>query len=352
MPAASKLADVHMMTIKQTLMTAVLIPGFWDRWIAHGLLESDLSLVRPKLTSLDGWIDEFSNLAEEKGARAYRTVKHNPSSARQCFRSAGLYLNLVYWIFPAVTWEKAVWYQRSIMYFTLADALSPYQISYVTRTVEGAVYYGRISQPQDPKGCVIIVCPIDSCKEELYSYEEDFNAMGYATVLFDGAGQGETVIKSGVKASVRNWDSFVSDQIRLARETFRSLPIHLFGTSSAGAWVLAKAADPGISSVVSVSPACGSAAPMPNYFIDRLSNMMHEGETQVLPNLSSLKLCKPTLMFHGGKDTMISKDELLKVYAHLEGPKKFVEYAEEGHCCNFKLAGLRQQSVDWFMEVV
>ena len=44
---------------------------------------------------------------------------------------------------------------------------------------------------------MIMVCGLDSAKEETAAYEEPFLARGIATLVFDGPGQGEAEYEPG-----------------------------------------------------------------------------------------------------------------------------------------------------------
>ena len=67
-----------------------------------------------------------------------------------------------------------------------------------------------------------------------------------------------------------------------------------------------------------------------------------------LPSFENLDLCRNVLIFHGGKDVMVEEADIHNLYTSLQHPKRFIEYKEEGHCCDFKLKDIRSRSIEWF----
>src|SRR5260221_7529721 len=78
-------------------------------------------------------------------------------------------------------------YQRALPYFDFPG--EHVAIPYET----GATMYGILRKPwHTPKGPVVIVVPgLDSVKEELHTYGDDFLRRGMAVLAIDGPGQGE-----------------------------------------------------------------------------------------------------------------------------------------------------------------
>jgi acyl carrier protein len=89
---------------------------------------------------------------------------------------------------------------------------------------------------------------------------------------------------------------------------------------------------------------------MPEYFSERMAYIWDENTKTILPDLAHPPTDKPVLLFHGNKDVMVKDQDIYRLYKTLPVGKRIVEYANEGHCCNFKLNEIRQASARWFLE--
>ncbi|GAB7386702.1 hypothetical protein BSNK01_05380 [Bacillaceae bacterium] len=344
-----------MVTMEKTLFTARLIDGFWERWLAHGVERNDLEKIRPTLASLDHWIEGWRSLAEEKMAKGEEWRRRGRrDQAESAFRAAGLYFYLLQWIFPEPCPQKERWFRVCLAAFREADALADIETRYVSLTVDGVRCTGRVCVPKkNPERCIVIINPFDSAKEELYTYERDFIRAGFATVSFDGPGQGETYACGGGKANRKRWKEFVEKVIAYAASEFLRAEIYLFGTSSGASWALYGSGHPCVRKAAAVSPAvCGARGGtkrMPDYFLERMKCALVDVEEQdILPDLQQFRTDKPVLLFHGRRDVMVSAEEIYALHRGLANGM-FVEFADEGHCCNFKLPLVRRIAMQWFL---
>ena len=335
-------------TIERTLRTALLVDGFWDRWIVHGIEREDLLAIRSSLTTLDRWLELWSGLAEEKARQAKVEMENgNRMKAEVLFRKSSLYFNLTQWIFPHPQEEKSKWYQHCLHYTYQADQLSTIETRYVHLEIEGHLLYGRVRIPRDPIGCMVIFNPIDSTKEELYSYEMDFTQNRMITISFDSPGQGQTFIQQKFKGTQNRLKNFADRLIEFPRE-FTSLPLYLFGTSSGAAWALYGSSRPGVERAVAVSPTDNrDKLFLPAYFDARLDACIDDYE--LMPHYD-FPLRKPGLIYHGGKDAMVPPSFIENIEKQLPEESKLILFEEEGHCCNFKLEQIRRESIQWLME--
>lgn len=337
-------------TIQKTLMTTKLFDRFWDRWFAHGIAIDGISDLRPNLNHVSQWIEglHVQAIHYENTASSF-LERRQITESEHLYRTAGLYYYLIQWIFPEAGTEKRLWFQRCKEMFKKADAISDIQTIETSIQVLKRMCFGRVRVPKSAKGCVVIINPIDSSKEELFTYETDFANSGFVTVNFDGPGQGETYITQNFKASQANWTLFINRVIDFAAELFPNLPIFLFGTSSGASWAIHGSCHPKVRKVISVSPACGTNSNLPDYFLERMHYILEENAV-LLPNLEDLSHCKPVMLFHGKKDSMVKEEYIYGLYQRLPYGKRLVEYEDEGHCCNFKLAEIRKAAAEWFLE--
>jgi dienelactone hydrolase len=338
--------------IQKTIFASVMNNGFWHRWIAHGLDEDFIASNRAKMTTLEAWTEKLSNKALEhiKIAKGFN-YSGDLLQAEHHFRKAGIYYNLAQWVYPNPVGARVDWYKLCLQQFKIADSLLEDDISYPTITFEGKKYSGRVRKPKgESAGVVIIVPPIDSTKEELFTYEQDFAKEGFVVISFDGTGQGETLILNGHKGKKGSWMKLVGAVIDFASSMFPNLSINLFGTSSGGSWATEGSRHPLVAKTVVVSPAPSDdvKVALPDYFQERLFNIMEDLNEVCLPSLDDVKEIDNVLMFHGGKDVMVRGEDLLELFSRFSPEKRFITYEEEGHCCNFKLPEIRQRASKWF----
>ncbi|HWL22644.1 MAG TPA: alpha/beta hydrolase [Ureibacillus sp.] len=338
--------------IEKTIFASVMDNGFWHRWMVHGIDDDFILNSKSKMITLNGWIEALSNRALEHLNLATRLRESSDlRTAEFHYRKAGIYYNLVQWVFPEPSGSRTKWYKLCMEQFRLADSISEDKISHYTITIRDKNYGGRVRVPKGKlSGVVILVIPTDSTKEEFYLYEKDFAREGFAVISFDGAGQGETLLIHGHKADIESWDQFTKGIIDFASANFPGLPINLFGTSSGGCWAIEASRSSLVSktAVVSPPPKFISNIRLPDYFRERMSNMLVDFDKGCLPVFDNVEEIGNILMFHGGKDLFVNEAELIELYKRFAPEKRFITYEEEGHCCNFKLREIRLRASEWF----
>ncbi|ENH97539.1 hypothetical protein J416_05993 [Gracilibacillus halophilus YIM-C55.5] len=332
-------------TIQKTVMTALLFPGFWDRWRAHGVESSVVQNVTHAVKNVEDWVHFFSSQAEQQISQAIETEKL--AFTRQHYQRAGLYYNLAHWIFPDNDHNKRFWYQKSLNMFHKADQLLDYPVQHCRVAADDTYYPGRIRVPHQPQGVVIMVNPIDSTKEELFTYEDHFFDLGFVVYNVDGPGQGESYTLEGVLATTKRWQTYVDAVIDDAGQKFSHLSIYLFGTSSGAVWSIKASRHPKVEKAVAVSPAISRHGQMPDYFVERMTYFI-DPKDSFMPDVQVNQVNKPIMLVHGNQDVMVNDEELYNLYQLLPKGKQIIEYPEEGHCCNFSLLDVRERAVKWW----
>ncbi|WP_374720751.1 serine aminopeptidase domain-containing protein [Peribacillus tepidiphilus] len=341
-----------MSTIDKTLLAANLIDGFWDRWIAHGVLKEDLKTIRSSYLTLERWMNGWRELADQKFLEAEKLKQMNfHKEAEMMLRTSSLYYQLIQWLIPNRQKEKIEWLNVSLSVFEQADKISNVETKYVQLPIENNKCFGRIRIPSNPRGVIVIINPLDSTKEELFTYETDFVNNDFVTVSFDGPGQGQTYTNQGFLGTLNRWKSFINKLIDFTFAHFPQLPIHLFGTSSGASWAIYGSCNPKVSKVVAVSPAfLNEEIRLPDYFIERTKYVLDNRESHILPSFEGLLYRNPIFLVHGKRDVMVSNHNVYNLYKQLPSGKCFKEYEEEGHCCNYKLPEIREITMNWLLK--
>jgi predicted esterase len=339
-------------TINRTIKTAKLIDAFWERWLVHGVDLMDLNKIQSDLQNLEHWLLSWEKLAHSKELQAKKLEKQGFfKEAEYLYRQTSLYYNLNYWIDPMFSEQKQYWYNKSLKFIKKADELSGIKTLYTSINIDdGSKCSGRIRIPNNPKGCILIINPIDSSKEELFKYEMEFVEAGFATLSFDGPGQGETFIMNEVIGTRNRWEQFINQLIDYTSIYFEELPIYLFGTSLGASWVLYGSSHKKVSKAVAVSPAIElEKMNMPTYFMERMDcSIILKDKDVPIPYFDEINYQSHVLLFHGKKDMMVPNDEMDNLFQKIEVEKHWIEYENEGHCCNNKLDEIRKLSLQWF----
>jgi hypothetical protein len=341
-------------TIIRTLKTAKLIDGFWERWLVHGLDLADLNHARPKLTNLEQWEQAWESLTKIKVIEANQLAQCGcVHEAERLYRQIGLYFYLNYWIVPWFSKKKKDWYDLCLTFMQEADLLSKIHTLHRTVWIDHFQCFGRVRKTDIPIGCIIIINPIDSSKEELYKYEMDFVDAGFNTISFDGPGQGETFLRNQVFGTRRNWEKFINQVIEYSCDLFPDIPKYLFGTSLGASWTLYGCSHKKIQKAVVVSPAVELyKMNVPSYFMGRMECSFYVEEPEMpIPNFHEINYQSSVLLFHGKKDGMIPSRDMYQLYQQISTEKQLIEYDDEGHCCNNKLEQIRKRAIQWFSEI-
>ncbi|WP_157756226.1 alpha/beta hydrolase [Paenibacillus crassostreae] len=333
------------------MMVGFLFPDFWDRWMTHGIQKKTVYELRQRINSLEDWITIIQKHANDYDQLAKRVLnQYLFSEAAYYYRITAMNMNLIQWIFPEIGYEKQQWYQRCKDMNQLADELEVDEIKNVIIQVERNHCYGRMRVPEQPRGCVIIVSPIDSSKEEFITFEEHFARNGFATISFDGPGQGETYIINQFKSTLHRWGLFMNEVIDFAASEFPRVPLHLFGISSGGSWAIQGSSHPKVSGAAVVSPLIDQDIKMPDYYKERLSYITDNDENTSVPNLQEFNQVSPILFFSGMKDDIAKTDRLYDLYNKLPLEKQLIEYEDEKHYCFNRMSDILDITADWYIQ--
>ncbi|MHA0856922.1 alpha/beta hydrolase [Paenibacillus sp. CMAA1364] len=337
-------------TIEKTIMTSFLFQGFWDRWVANGVPQETVCELRQRINSLQDWIGILRKYADIYKQRADRLCQQDLySEAEQLYRLAGIHYYLIQWIFPEKSDEKKKWYDTCKWMHQEADVLTEYEIKKVSIQLDHHDCYGRIRIPEQPKGCIVIINPMDSCKEESISLEAKFTRMGFIVVNFDGPGQGETYTTDQYIATQQRWDLFVNELIEYTASQYVGLSIYLFGISSGGNWAIQGNIHPKVSRTVAVNPIMCEDLRLPDYLTERLSYITDHREECGLPKLKNLNHTSPVLLIDAKTVAMFKDESMYELYNELPISPTQGPYWEEGQSYNKKIDEILAAAAHWYL---
>src|SRR6266550_462484 len=181
------------MTVEERVQIA--INNWAPRFLANGVDPNDFQRVTKRIQCWDDWNREWSVCA------AVHERMGEEAEAQECYQSAGYH-----YFHAAITYHFGKFlfvhrpdelrtahehvvhtYQKGLPYFDFPGerVAIPYE--------GGGTMYGILRKPwHTPKPPVVILVPgLDSVKEELHLYGDDFLRRGLAVLAIDGPGQGE-----------------------------------------------------------------------------------------------------------------------------------------------------------------
>ncbi|HET7637423.1 MAG TPA: alpha/beta hydrolase, partial [Ktedonobacteraceae bacterium] len=171
------------------------IDNWAPRFVANGVDINDFQRVTNSIERWDDWCQKWSEcgaMHEQMGEQA-EAQSHYISAAHHYLHAAisyhfGKYLFVHKPLELRAAHEHVVRdYARALPFFDFPGerVAIPYE--------GGATMYGILRKPwHTPKAPVVILVPgLDSVKEELHTYGDDFLKRGLAVLAIDGPGQGE-----------------------------------------------------------------------------------------------------------------------------------------------------------------
>src|SRR6266851_5348177 len=171
------------------------IDNWAPRFIANGVDANDFQRVTNSVERWDDWCEKWSEcggMHEQMGEKA-EAEKHYESTASHYFHAAISY-HFGKYLFVRKPHELRAAHEHTVHAYQKALPFFDFPGERVAIPYErGATMYGVLRKPwHTPKPAVVILVPgLDSVKEELHNYGDDFLRRGMAVLAIDGPGQGE-----------------------------------------------------------------------------------------------------------------------------------------------------------------
>ncbi|HEV2457004.1 MAG TPA: alpha/beta fold hydrolase [Ktedonobacterales bacterium] len=341
----------------------VAVEHWAPRFVANGVDPSDFQRVTARTERWDDWCREWS------ACGAMHQQLGEDAEAQGCYVSAGehfLHAAMSYhfgkFLFLhrpdelRAAHERAVGaYRRGLPYFEFPGerVAIPYE--------DGATMYGILRKPwHTPKPPVVILIPgLDSVKEELHAYGDDFLRRGMAVLAIDGPGQGEMEFEQPMRFDYEVPVRFAIDCLE-ARSDLSADRVGLLGVSLGGYYAPRAAAfEPRVQAAISVAGWCSITAehfahapPLTRAaFVARLK-VRDEAEAYTALQRFKLdgvmqKVRCPLLVIMGRQDRIVPPQEAERM-ADMAGGETVLWMFEEGnHVCNNIPYKYRPQQADW-----
>jgi dienelactone hydrolase len=340
----------------------IAIENWAPRFLANGVDPNDFQRLAKRIERWADWGREWSACAamhEQMGEQAESEANYQ-SAAYHYFHAAITYQfgKFVFVQHPEelrMAHEQVVrTYQRALPYFDFPGerVAIPYE--------GGDTMYGILRKPwHTPKPPVVILLPgLDSVKEELHMYGDDFLRRGMAVLAIDGPGQGEMEFEHALRYDYEVPIRYVIDYLE-GRQDVNAARVGLLGVSLGGYFAERAAAfEPRIKAVIGLAGAYNLAKHFDRYplltqeaFIYRLKAPDEAAARNKLEqfNLQGVieKVTCPLLVIMGRLDRLFPAADSEQIIAEAGGKPELWMFEDGNHVCNNIPYKYRPQQADW-----
>ena len=338
------------------------IDNWAPRFISNGIEYNDFQRVTASVERWEDWCRAWSECGaiHEGMAEKAEAAGHFVSAGEHYFRAAisyhfGKYLFVRWPDQLRAAHEHVVRdYQRGLPYFTFPGehVAIPYE--------NGVTMYGILRKPwHTPKPPVVILAPgLDSVKEELHIYGEDFLRRGMAVLAIDGPGQGEMEFTHPLRPDYEVPVKYAIDYLE-GRPDVDASRVGMMGVSFGGQFAVRAAAfEPRLGAVIEN---CGPYDQSENFHnrpqISRdtlIHRLKARSEAEAFTQLQRFNLrgvaekvhC-PLLVIQGRRDRLVPAEQGERIAAEAGNRAELWMFEDGNHVCNNIPFKHRPQQADW-----
>jgi dienelactone hydrolase len=332
------------------------------RFVANGVDMNDFFRITAEIERWDDWCATWSTwgaMHAELGDAAERDGFYR--SAGDHYRQAAMLYHFGKFLFLhrpdellAAHAQTVRWYRKGLPYFDYpGDSVHiPYE--------DGATIPGILRKPHHiPKPPIVILVPgLDSVKEELHAYGDDYLRRGMAVLAIDGPGQGEMEFDHPIRYDYEVPVRYVVDflETRLDVDSDRA---GLMGVSLGGYYAVRAATyEPRLKGVVAVATGYrlaeyydGQPELTRDAFVHRMKvadRAAAKAELQKFDLSEPIRhLQAPLLVVMGRQDRLFPAESNEEMVADSHGKAELLMYEDGNHVCNNIPYRYRPQQTDW-----
>ncbi len=339
----------------------VAVDHWAPRMIANGVDLNDFQRLTSGLERWSDWCRAWSAVGDEHLQRAEEAEgAGNPVTAGEHFFRAAITYHFGKFLFfhdldelRAATERTVRAYRRGLPYYDWPG--ERLEIPY-----EGTRMPGILRRPWHvPKPPVVIIIPgLDSVKEEMHAYGQDFLRRGLAVLAIDGPGQGEMEFEHRMRPDYEVAVRAAIDALE-RREDVDAGRIGLMGVSVGGYYAPRAAA---FEARVSATIALAGCYRMSDYF-DRVPVLTREalahrlkagGVEQARKEVDAFDLTgvmsrvtSPLLVVHGRRDRLFPPESAERMVREAGGEATLWMFDDGNHVCNNIPYKYRPAQADW-----
>lgn len=330
------------------------------RFMANNVDYSDLQRIMARLESWDDWCRVWSEVGASHAAQAEEALAAGHQvTATDAYKRAAIYYHfanaMFYWDKEqkeAAHRHKAACFAKAAPYFD-----PPSQRLEIPFEDTSIPAYLRLPEGAGPHPCVIMVCGLDSVKEQETEWEETMLQRGMATLSFDGPGQGEMWSRMPMRVDYEAAVIAVVDYLS-QRDDIDAARIGLLGHSMGGHFgARAAAYEHRLAATVLLAgffelPSWEKMSGFMRAGLQHIFKVDSEAEARELAKKLTLagvagEIQCPLLIVHGAKDTLLSLDQADRLAAATTCPTELLVYPEGNHSCQNIVYKVRPAIGDW-----
>jgi len=340
------------------------IENWAPRFVANGVDPNDVQRLTRRIERWADWSREWSACAamhEHMGEQA-EVTGHYQSAAYHYLHASmtyhfGKFLFVQHPEELRVAHEHVVrTYQKGLPYFDFPGER-------VAIPYEGGAMYGILRKPwHTPKPPVVILLPgLDSVKEELHLYGDEFLKRGMAVLAIDGPGQGEMEFELPLRYDFEIPIQHAINYLE-QRNDVNATRIGIMGVSLGGYFSPRAAAfEPRVKAAICIAGAYNLATHFDRYplltqeaFMYRLkasdeATTRHRLEQFNLHGVMQQVTC-PLLVIMGRLDRLFPAEDAERMVAEAGGKADLWMFDDGNHVCNNIPYKYRPQQADWMLE--
>lgn len=340
------------------------IDNWAPRFISNGIDANDFQRITNSVEHWDDWCQAWSEcgaMHARMGEQA-EAWEHYESAAQHYFQAAISY-HFGKYLFVHRPQELRAAHDHVVAYYQRALPYFDYPGEHVAIPYEGGVtMYGILRKPWHiPKPPVVILVPgLDSVKEELHIYGNDFLRRGMAVLAIDGPGQGEMEFELPLRPEYEVPVHHAINYLE-TRPDVNSRRVGLMGVSFGGQFAVRAAAfEPRLKAAIENCGPYNQSLNFKNRPSISRATMVHRlkvaNEEEAIRRLQQFnlegvaeKVTCPLLVIQGRRDRLVPPEQGERIAA--EAPTAELWLFEDGnHVCNNIPYKHRPQQADWMRE--
>ncbi|MBX6425833.1 MAG: alpha/beta hydrolase, partial [Variibacter sp.] len=303
------------------------------RFLADGVHYRDLMDIRVAAPDWKAWPETWSKWAEEAEKRGEAALAANAKlTAATEFARASLYYHYgQYMLFDDLALKKRI-HDKKRDSFKRAAPLFEVPMERVEIPFDGirmAAYF-RVPAGVKKPPCVILLGGLDTTKEDYLTVADLCLKRGLATLAFDGPGQGETLFEMRWRTDFERAVVAAIDYLETRPEIDRDR-IGIIGRSMGGCYAPKTAAiDKRIKALVAWGAMyhLRNLAEVPKHTLEGFMFVSNSRTLEEAKNFYASvdlsryapKITCPTLVVHGGLDTITPMDNAISLAKDVKGP--------------------------------
>src|SRR5437016_9193697 len=343
----------------------IAINNWAPRFLSNGVDPNDFQSVTKRIERWDDWNREWSACAavHERMGKEAEEQEYYHSAGYHYFHAAityhfGKFLFVHHPVELRTAHEHAIGtYQKGLPYFDFPGerVAIPYE--------GGGAMYGIFRKPwHTSKPPVVILIPgLDSVKEELHMYGDDFLRRGMAVLAIDGPGQGEMEFEFPLRFDYEVPIKYAIDYLE-RRPDVDAKRVGLMGVSFGGQFAVRAAAfEKRLKAAIENCGPYNQATNFKNRPLISRETMVHRlkaaNEEDALDKLQRFNLLGvaekvkcPLLVIQGRRDRLVPAEQGERIAAEAGSHAELWMFEDGNHVCNNIPYKHRPQQADWMRQ--